>query len=232
MKNQINILTVCFNNEINREEIPLFRGAVIDAVKDSDAVLFHNHIDNKLRYKYPLIQYKRIRQKAAIVCLKEGAEEIGELFKNFCSPIKIGKREVQLEVGQLKASRSIIQIWDDEFDYYIRNWLPLNAANYEKFEQLEGLVEQTQFLEKILTANILSFCKGLDIHLDQQVTCKILQIDERQWSSYKGVKMLSFGGIFRTNVSLPDYAGIGKGVSLGHGVVVRKHGKKNEDDNE
>ena len=226
MKNQVNILTVCFNNEISREEIPLFRGAVIDAVKDSESVLFHNHIDNKLRYKYPLIQYKRIRQKAAIVCLKEGAEEIGELFKNFCTPIKIGKRQLQLEVEQLKATRPIIQIWDDEFDYYIRNWLPLNTKNYEEFMQLEGMVEQVRFLENILVSNMLSFCKGLDIHLDRQVTCKILKIDERQRSSYKGVKMLSFGGIFRTNVSLPDYAGIGKGVSLGHGMVVRKYEKK------
>lgn len=227
MQNQLNLLTVIFKNEITREEVPLFRGAIVDLVKDSPSVLFHNHIDNKFRYKYPLIQYKRIRQKAAIVCIKEGTEEIGKLFNNFCSPIHIGKREVQLEVEQIKANRPVVQVWDQEFDYYIRNWLPLNGANYEKFEQLEGLVEQTQFLEKILTANMLSFCKGVDIHLERQVTCKILQIDERQWSSYKGVKMLSFGGVFRTNVSLPDYAGIGKGVSLGHGVVVRKQGKNN-----
>lgn len=228
MHNQINFLTVGFKNEINREEVPLFRGAVIKAVKDTDSVLFHNHIADKFRYKYPLIQYKRIRQKAAIVCLKEGTEEIGKLFNNFCSPMLIGKRQMELEVDYIKASRPVIQIWDSEFDYYIRNWLPLNAKNYEEFMKLDGMVDQIQFLEKILISNMLSFCKGLDIRLEQQLSCKILQLDERQWAEYKGVRLLSMGGVFRTNLSIPDYAGIGKGVSMGHGTIVRKIDKSKE----
>lgn len=229
MQNQLNVLTVFFKNEIYREEVPLFRGAIINLVKDSPSVLFHNHIDNKLRYKYPLIQYKRIRQKAAIVCVGEGTEDIGELFNNFCSPIQIGKRQMVLEVEKVKASRPIVQLWDHLFDYYIRNWLPLNSENYQKFEQMDGLVERTQFLENILTANMLSFCKGVGIRLENEVSCKILQIEEQQRTSYKGVRLLSIGGTFRTNLSIPDYVGIGKGVSLGHGMVVRKHeNKENE----
>jgi hypothetical protein len=36
---------------------------------------------------------------------------------------------------------------------------------------------------------------------------------------------MSFDAEFKTNVSLPDYIGLGKGVSLGMGTVVRKYGK-------
>lgn len=223
MQNQLNILIVIFKNEITKEELPLFRGAIINLVKDSPSLLYHNHIDNKLRYQYPLIQYKRIRQKAAVVCVGEGSKEIGELFNNFRPSIRIGNRKLELDVEQIKVSRPIVQVSDRPFDYHIRNWLPLNSENYKKIEQLDGLVDRTKFLENIMTANMLSFCKGVGIRLDKQVSCKILQIDEQQLATYKGVRLLSIGGVFRSNLSIPDYVGIGKGVSLGHGTVVRRH---------
>lgn len=51
------------------EEVKLFRAAAIHALQNAE-VLFHNHLDGeKLRFGYPLIQYKRIRRKAAIVCV-------------------------------------------------------------------------------------------------------------------------------------------------------------------
>ena len=74
MKNTVDLLTICFKNEILASEIPLFRGAVIHAIQDKADVLFHNHVGQSFRYAYPLIQYKRIRKKAAIVCLKQGTE--------------------------------------------------------------------------------------------------------------------------------------------------------------
>ena len=41
----------------------------------------------------------------------------------------------------------------------------------------------------------------------------------------KGVKMLAFDVEFKTNLSIPDYMGIGKHVSLGYGTVVRNYDK-------
>ena len=65
--NYTNILTIKFSNHISKEEIPLFRGAVISTLEQNN-ILFHNHNDdNSLRYSYPLIQYKRIGGCAAIV---------------------------------------------------------------------------------------------------------------------------------------------------------------------
>jgi hypothetical protein len=39
--------------------------------------------------------------------------------------------------------------------------------------------------------------------------------------------MTIFDAEFLTNVSIPDYAGLGKGVSVGYGVTVRKKEKEN-----
>ena len=222
---RIKILAVRFNNTILREEIPMFRGAILNAIEHSD-VLFHNHQEEGgLRYSYPLIQYKRINQKAAIVCLEQGADVIGQFFSACNFDVSLGDRQVTLEVESVKAEQHLVQIWDGEFAYHIRRWLPLNQDNYEAYCKEESLAERCALLERLLTANILSFAKGVGMHFDEQVVAKITQLDDPRTQYYKGVRLLSFDAEFKTNVSLPDYIGLGKGVSLGMGTVVRKYRK-------
>ena len=223
---RIKILTVRFNNTILREELSWFRGAVLQATEDSD-VLFHNHQEEGgLRYSYPLIQYKRINQKAAIVCLEKGADVIGQFFSACNFDVSLGERQVTLEVESVKAEQHLVQIWDGEFAYHIRRWLPLNHDNYEAYCQEESLAERCAMLERLLTANILSFAKGIGIHFDEQVVAKITQLDEPRTQYYKGVRLLSFDAEFKTNVSLPDYIGLGKGVSLGMGTVTNMNNQQ------
>lgn len=207
------------------EEITQFRGAIIHAVQGENALLFHNHQDDSFRYAYPLIQYKRIQRKAAIVCVKEGTEEIGKFFANANFDIKLGQKSVRLEIESIRPQQPIIQVWDSDFSYYLRHWLPLNQENYQKYVQTESLSDKIHLLEKILIGNMLSFCKGMDIVIEKEIKCCITQLDEPEVTRFKGVPIMSFGGTFKTNLSLPDYIGLGKGASIGHGVVVRKENK-------
>lgn len=228
---KVKTLVVRFKNTIQREELPLFRGAVIHAMEDV-ALLFHNHHDDgTLRYAYPLIQYKRINQKAAIVCVGEGTDAIGQFFSTCNFDIALGKRQTTLEVESINAQQHLVQLWNDEFAYRIRYWLPLNKENYAAYCQNESLAYRYAMLERLLTANILSFAKGVGIHFDGQVVVRITQLEEQRPQLYKGVKLMSFDAEFKTNVSLPDYIGLGKGVSLGRGTVVKKHvnTRKNND---
>jgi hypothetical protein len=228
---RIKVLTVRFVNEIMREEVPLFRGAIVNAMEDAN-LLFHNHEeDGRLRYAYPLIQYKRINQKAAIVCLGEGTEAIGQFFSSCNFDLKLGERLVKLEVETVNAHQHLVQIWDSEFTYHIRRWLPLNQDNYAAYCKEESLAAKYALLERLLTANILSFAKGLGIRFEKHVVCRITAIDDPHTVMYKGVKLISFDAEFKTNVSLPDYVGLGKGVSLGCGTTVRMYEKK-ENNNE
>ncbi|MDR1738786.1 MAG: hypothetical protein LBR66_08245, partial [Candidatus Symbiothrix sp.] len=178
--NRISILTVRFNNEIMQHEIPKFRGAVV-AMLQSNNVLFHNHTDDGFRYAYPLIQYKRINGRAAIVCVGEGTEAIGEFFASPLNPpqgglpcLQIGNREFSLELDSVKAEQMLVQVWESStlnpadaglpFCYQLRKWLPLNQENHHRFSEIEDLKSRCEFLEKILVGNILSFAKGLGIH--------------------------------------------------------------------
>ena len=229
---KIKILIIRFENEINSNEIECFRGAILQLI-GQDNILFHNHLgENKYNYNYPCIQYKRIGGKAAIVCIEEGTEAIGQFFAAGSFNVRIGEREVTLEVERIQAHQTLVQVWENMFTYRIRKWLPLNQENYAKYLALDSLAEKYAMLEKLLTGNILSFAKGVGIHFEKQVECKITEIDEQRLITYKGVKMMAFDAEFKCNVSLPDYIGLGKGVSLGMGMVVRKYDNKKEENNE
>ncbi|GHT36929.1 hypothetical protein FACS189435_0860 [Bacteroidia bacterium] len=183
-------------------------------------ILFHNHTDAGLRYSYPLIQYKRLNGKAAIVCVEEGTESIGEFFSNIRTVVNLGNQEIVLELDTVKAEKVLVQVWVGEFVYSLRKWLPLNQDNYEKFRQIEDLKSKCEFLEKVTIGNILSFAKGINIHFEQEVKVDITSLEENGAMKYKNISFASFDVMFKTNVSLPNYIGLGKGVSHGFGTVV------------
>lgn len=218
---RIKLLVVRFKNPLRQTEIRFFRGAVLDRVCGTPHdEFFSGHTEEGLRYSYPLIQYKRIGGKAALVCIGEGVESIGEFFSSCDFDLQIGNREPErFEIDSVDAKQIVVQAWDDTFRYTLRKWLPFNSNNYNEFLQLEGLAARAEFLQRILVGNILSMCKGLGIRLERDITCEILKMEEPRLELYKGVKMMSFDVEFKTNVSLPDFCGLGKGTSLGMGMV-------------
>ena len=215
---KVNLFYIQFQNEISHSEIELFRGAILSQVPDS-FILFHNHQGNGFRYSYPLIQYKRLHGKAFIVSLSAGIETIGNLFaaSDFC--FRLGERILKMEIVSVWAKQVLVQVWNMDFTYRLSMWLPLNEKNYLDYQALEGVAERIVFLEQKLIGNILSFAKGIDFYIDRQIHCKILSIDADYWSVYKGVRMKTFNITFKANISLPEYIGLGKGGSIGHGIL-------------
>jgi hypothetical protein len=78
--------------------------------------------------------------------------------------------------------------------------------------------EKKAFLNGILTSNILSMCKGLDYVVDRKLYVVHSRLDDEK-VEYKGVPMICFTGEFRVNFQIPEFFGLGKGVSQGFGVV-------------
>lgn len=230
MQNDIKILIIRFKNEISLLEIPFFRGAILNALHGEANILFHNHVgESSFRYSYPLIQYKRIQGKAAIVCLKEGTEAIGQFFSEGTFTLNIGNRLVKMELESVLPRKCLIQTWNSMFKYRIRRWLPLNSENYQKYKVMESISEKISFLEGILVANLLSFSKGMGIYMEKEIQCKLTSLHEPFLIKNKGVKLMAFDIEFITNMSLPDYIGIGKNASIGYGIITHVRNEKNND---
>jgi hypothetical protein len=225
MKEATHILIVLFKNRIKAHEVPLFRGAVIHAMQANADVLFHNHIEDSYRYAYPLIQYKRIHGQAALVCIQAGTGAVGSFFERAPFNFTLAGRNVAMEIQGVKARKIVVQPWDSEFSYNLKQWLALNAENYQKYLALETLPQQIALLEKVLVGNLLSFSKGVGIDVQRVITCCIRFVSTPYPVPYKGVKLMAFDVQFTSNFSIPDYVGLGKNASMGCGVVVRKKEK-------
>lgn len=223
MGKEIHTLTVLYDTRIHNREIQLFRGAVIKSLGDKSNVLYHNHTgDETYRYAYPLIQYKRLNGKAAIVCVEEGADIIGQFLKEASEPLMLGDREVTFNVEKVMPEKTDVGITEMPITYRLHQWLPLNSKNYEQYKNSGNLVEKIQILERMLAGNILSFLSGVSVHLEEKFDVHITDITNQKLITYKKVKLMSFDIEFKANLSLPSYVGIGKNASIGNGVLIKQ----------
>lgn len=225
---KIRVLRISFDQEIPQREIPRFRGAIIEKT-NRDKILFHNHVgETGLRYAYPLIQYKVIGRKGCLICIDKGTEEIHAFLSQRNWDIQLGDQKLTLTIDSLAANNYNLNVWDTLFTYTIRNWLAFNEENFVKYQQIDSLTERIAFLERILVGNILSFAKGIDYTIEKQVQLHIQNIQKEKAVSYKGNRMMALDLTFRTNFFLPDFIGLGKGVSVGFGTIKSQHNRSSQ----
>lgn len=214
----VNTLHISFSPLLSLEEVPFFRGAVLNALSDDTDVLFHNHIDNNFRYDYPLVQYKSIGAKASILLIGDGVEMINKLMPICNTYINIGHRHTMMKVEKVTPMQTEIELNKPQ-RYRVEQWLPLNEENDSRFLRTQSDSERFELLEHILVGNILSMAKGLDIHFDNQVECEIQRLDRYHREKVKEALMKSFDVDFLCNVNLPELIGIGKHASIGFGTI-------------
>ncbi len=181
--------------------------------------LLHNHYDDgRLRYAYPLVQYKVIDNIPMLVGFGEGSELLIELFTRI-KRLELGNFVVNIYSKNLKRIIYEPEILKDNFNRYKFKslWMGLNQNNFKKYSLLLPGAEQTIFLSNILVGNILSFFKGVGYRAEDKISA--LPEVEPRTTMFKNKKMTAFSGEFHTNVSLPDFAGLGKSVSRGFGTI-------------
>lgn len=210
-----------FNTPISPHEIPLLRGVAIKATK-GETLLCHNHEGERLRYAYPLVQYKRVKGRAAMVFVGDETAVTEDYFRNHVLEVDLGSRRARLELLHAETDVTEVGVEENSLAYSLRQYLPFNQKNYEEYQRSDSLAERIAILERCLTGNILSFAKGVEVHLDKRVEVRLNDISRPSVYRYKGVKMVGFDMELKTNVSLPEYIGLGKGTSLGFGTVSRQ----------
>lgn len=224
---KIRVLRVEFDEVLMPYEIEEFRGAIIEKV-GRDKTFFNNHLDDtKYKYGYPLIQYKAIGKKPTLMCINDGVDEIHHFFNQKNWDLRLNKRILKLSLYNLHLKQYNVQIWNAMFSYRIKKWLPLNQENYEEFQKLEGISEKVIFLERILIGNILSFAKAIKWTVDKPIKVKITEIENSYILPVKGIKRQAFDLKFISNVSMPDYIGLGKNITLGFGTIKNIRSKEN-----
>lgn len=216
---EIKTMSVVFKNRLSFREVPLLRGALLH-LADGDSTLFHDHIGDKLRYRYPLVQYRESGGYASLFCLGDGVVAVESLLcAASSSKVRIGRREEKLLVDSETRRIDELVLSDEVQEYNIHRYLPLNQENYAKYKATDSIVDRYQMIEKCLVGNILSFAKSMGMFFEQQIKVKIQDVANTHEYTYKKVRMLGFDLRFKTNVVLPRYIALGKGVSIGFGEI-------------
>lgn len=218
---RIRLLKISFNALIKSYEIPAFRGAVAEKAGNK-SVLFHNHDKNGYNYRYPLIQYKSLRQHPVLLCIDEGVDEIHHFFQSKEWDISISGRRLDMSIENMNLNTFTMQVWDKQWYYSIHNWIALNQKNVGVYNDKPTEKDKKEYLERILTGNILSLAKGINWTVDKQITTQIQKVRNVSTASLKGNKLLGFHLDFSSNVFLPNHIGLGKGVSHGYGIITMK----------
>lgn len=212
-------LQLTFDTPLQSFEIPKFRAAVIEKTKrQSD--LFHNHAEGEgVIYRYPLIQYKIKDKKPCIICLREATDDIHFLLKERNYRMRIGSQFIDFEIEEARLKYEYLDIGDQWQFYNIHNWMPLNQEYYATYMKIQGVHERVSFLENLLRRQIAVFAESMEIKSDREVEVEILEVTHEKYIEYKNQFHLTFCINIRTNVTLPAYIGLGKGVSVGFGIV-------------
>lgn len=227
MSDTLRLLSVTFDTELQPWELPWFRGAVAQKV-GLEHEWFHNHDNETGGYhqRYPLIQYKldtwRGHMRPMLLCLQHGVEEAHRFFAQPDWSLRIGREERPLRIARLLTREEPLGPSEETRVYRIHKWKAFNPENYEVWRGLHGIAEQFAFLERLLATHIIAFAEGVDWRAEPRFELKITELLKREWLDFKGVRMLAFTLDFQVRLQLPEFIGLGKGVSMGYGVLRRQ----------
>ncbi len=180
--------------------------------------LLHHHLDRPI-LAYPKVQYKVIGGTPSILGIADGASVIREISDEITELVFLHSR---YDVVQRVAYDQMIPIHpvSQPVQYrFTSPWLALNGENYRRWRGMYDWRERKNLLNRILIGNLLSMAKGLGVVIDERLIVHTMleQVPVR----YKGVELTGFTGSFTVNLQMPEYIGIGKGVSQGFGTVRR-----------
>ncbi|QTA93746.1 CRISPR-associated endonuclease Cas6 [Desulfonema magnum] len=218
---EIKHFVAIFDFEMERRQIPGFRGAVVKKVGEEN-VLFHNHLgDQQFLYGYPLIQYKTIGRHPAIICINQGTEEVIKFFEQVNWDLTIYGKRIETEIRHISFDYFQCGLSPEPVRYKIWNWFALNEENYATFSALNSDAEKIERLRRILIGNMLSFAKGVQWNVDGEIKVEIPRLPRQRLVSFKRYRMTGFDLEFVSNMMLPNFIGLGKSTSRGFGLIRR-----------
>jgi hypothetical protein len=199
-----------------KEDAAKLRGYIANKFKEYP--ILHHHIEAAgYLYTYPRVQYKIIEGTPLVLGIEEGVEVL-KIISDDLTELELGKsvyKVASIQMTQMNAEFGPCR--ENNHYKFLRYWLALNPGNYERYKELYDWKEKKEFLNGILVGNILSMCKGLDYVVTSKLYVHSRLDDEEV--EYKGVALIGFTGEFRVNFQIPEFFGLGKGVSQGFGVV-------------
>ena len=198
-----------------KEDTSKLRGYIGN--KFYEHVLLHHHTEKGNLYTYPRVQYKIIEGTPIIVGIEEGAKILKKISDEI-NELKLGRSKYEIKSIQMNFINTHFGKSRRNIRYrFLIPWLALSQKNYAKYKSIKDWKEKKELLNNILAGNIISICKSFGYTVKGKIYAHSLLYEKIV--NYKAIPHNAFIGEFKINFYLPDFIGIGKGVSHGFGTV-------------
>ena len=169
------------------------------------------------RFLYPRVQVKILNEQIYIIGIHEGVDpvlSVAEKFEMFdFGNISFEVQDCDIEnVDQqfIPSSRMVRY-------RFITPWVALNHMTGGKYRFLTNQ-EKPSYLNRLLGQNIIFLANEVGINLEDNIYTKVKvsslfprPVDENKWGAFMGE--------FKTNFVLPNYIGVGNGITRGFGTI-------------
>ena len=169
------------------------------------------------RYLYPRVQVKVLNEQIYIIGVGDGYDCVLQLMDKI-SMLNFGNITFEVNDKNIIDLMDQFQQTDQLLRYrFVTPWVALNQTTGRKYRALNNS-ERVNFLNKLLGENIVFIAKELSVDLEDKVFTKVIlsslfpkSLDENNWGA--------FSGEFSTNFNLPNYIGLGNGITRGYGAI-------------
>ncbi|MEM1121432.1 MAG: CRISPR-associated endonuclease Cas6 [Bacteroidota bacterium] len=221
MSEPIKTLQLIFDLPLGARQIAQWRGAFIQMAGWEDE-LFHNHNNQRgnYHYRYPLIQYRSFKGKAAIFAINEGVNALHKVLASNQWTITWEGCPKALQVADIRVSDHYLKMTKVPQKYQLFQWLALNEQGHREWQNCNGAIERILLLQRKLQNHLIGCFKGLNWNWPERIEVAIEFPNRRFPVKYHDAYLMAFDIAFSTNVLLPNSIAIGKGVSHGFGWII------------
>lgn len=176
-------------------------------------------LDGRYRDKflYPRVQVKILNEQIFLVGIKDGADPVLEMIKelellNFGNiTFNILEKDVEESVDRFKHVDQLLRY------RFVSPWVALSKNTQSRYKFLKNK-DRIAFLNRLLGQNIVFLAREMGVELNEKVYTK-LRLDSLSPKSVYENGWGSFSGEFQTNFVLPNYIGVGNGITRGYGAI-------------
>ena len=169
------------------------------------------------RFLYPRVQVKILNEQIYIIGINEGVESVLSICDKF-ELLDFGNITFEIQDCDIEeANQQFIPSKHLVRYRFITPWVALNHMTGGKYKFLTNQ-EKPSYLNKLLGQNIIFLANEVGISLEDNIFTKVKvsslfpkPVDENKWGAFMGE--------FKTNFILPNYIGIGNGITRGFGTI-------------
>ena len=170
------------------------------------------------RYLYPRVQVKVVNEKILIIGVGEGVDPVLQLTENI-KLLDFGNITFSVLEKNIEENKNVFEYNDELFTYqFLTSWAALNNNSWKIFKCLEKR-EKANFLNKLLSKNLAFIYNELNLNPPEKFI-SMIKVNSIEPSSIDDNKWGAFDGKFTTNLNLPNFIGLGNGISRGYGTLL------------